>query len=245
MSTIYRFEDTNGVPAILHACGVRLDAGNSIRGLSSRKVLKLIDDDVDYYSKLGVDDIVSVFDADPCTGDKVSVLSVEAFNTRVGQMRRKLDNFTYPVSCRYLLTVYAAETIGLMQYMDTAGGFNPELLVNKFDLYRFQVVALSVLSNCKKVKRFEDWLDPDRLLFNMRRYQDLLVFNHRLVNWILTGECVGMTEYEVISDLIRLSEVINTLTYVDVELKLNGFTLSTADPVDVFTETRRKYFDRR
>lgn len=219
MSTLYRLEDKFGCFSLINAFHKDI-VSHSESGLSTQHILTLRARQVKTYADLGYSRVIDTFDMYPRNGNPCSIISKEMFmNIReksvcvVGKQGVHMDLL-------YVPTVYAAETICLVQYWDMLCGYSPEALIHTENLYEFQLVLLSALARCNRIS---------------------VPFNSVFVNWLLNGECVPLNADDVCALLGRVKVVLDCLRRIDVKFELGDSVITNSTPLDVIKEARNRY----
>lgn len=243
MSTLYRFEDKFGCFSLINAFHKDI-VSHSESGLSTQHILMLRAQQVKTYADLGYSRVIDTFDMGPRNGNPCSIISKEMFmNIReksvcvVGKQGVHMDLL-------YVPTVYAAETICLVQYWDMLCGYSPEALIHTENLYEFQLVLLSALARCNRIrdaKKVDDFLDIERLTYNLENNRISVPFNSVFVNWLLNGECVPLNADDVCALLGRVKVVLDCLRRIDVKFELGDSVITKSTPLDVIKEARNRY----
>lgn len=219
MNTLIRFEDMYGatdlfkalrdIPYNIDDADVASYGYNIISGLSMQGIFRVSNADKGYISTCSR--IIFVFDLDSGTSATNDLMSVVQFEKSVKTTEARFRRKGYTGSFEYLPTIYAAETVMLMQYY---GDINPEYFVHTSDTLRYQCKLLKSMSGIhayKEIKCFRKYLDVKRLKCNLENYVGYFALNTPLIEWLLGRRDNGLTAQETCDVIYTANELFNHL----------------------------------
>lgn len=244
MKCLYRFEDKYGSAVIFKRLGgceeAEVETGLRNDGcffINENRIRKIV--------KSGVDNIVSVFDLDTETAAVDKIIDNNTLADRMDSLEYKLRSYGYTGKIEYLPTVYAAETVMFIQYLDRLNSNLPEYIVGHYsinDMLKYVLILFTGVKRNDRVKRFNDFIEPEVLRSNYRKIEGKLAFNVRYVRMAMGIESQGYSREEALKLRASVEEFVDSIRENDIVLKFGSNTLHMSDSKDRVLEIRSKYF---